>query len=140
VTNAVAAAASANAAATVSVAAAAAPESLADALARAELQQAVADAELQQAQDVATPVAVMGAAPAPPLHEGATLMMDGDGRATWQYEDRGTVPVVVATAVADQPAVATVSGRTATAVTLHVWDLSGLPVPGATACVTALWP
>jgi hypothetical protein len=75
-----------------------------------------------------------------PRNEAATLQVDGDGRATWQYEDRGTLPHVVATAVADQPAVATVSGVTATAVTVHLWDLTGQPVAGGHVSLTALWP
>lgn len=88
----------------------------------------------------ATGVAAENVAVEQPLQVSAVLMVGGDGRATWRYEDRGTAPAVVATVDADQPAVATVSGRTATSVTVHVWDLSGQPVPGATACITACWP
>jgi len=137
VTNSAAAAVSAQAAAT-GATMSVAPESMASAMAKAEAVQVYAAS--QPSEGVATFVAAEGVAVSQPLQDSAAFMVDGDGRATWQYEDRGTVPVVVATVDADQPAVATVSARTATAITVHVWDLSGQPVPGATVYVAARWP
>lgn len=140
VTSAVGQAASAEAAAGVSsmvlqsFALTATPETEDAAMARAATQPD--QAELLTATDVATQ-------PEPyelPRNDAATFMVDENGSATWQYEDRGTVPHVVATAVADQPAVATISDRTATSVTVHVWDLTGQPVIGGTVSVAALWP
>ena len=135
VTNAVAAAEAAAAEAGAGVAALAAPITEAEAMAQVEGERAYA--ELQQAEAVATRGA---AAPELPRNDAATLQVDENGSATWQYDDRGTVPHVVATVVADQPAVATVAERTATAATVRVWDLTGQPVAGAFVSVAALWP
>lgn len=128
VTNSAAAAESAEAAAgaTVSAATLVAPATMASAS--------------QPMTESATLVAAGAGDVAQPLQNAATLMTDGDGRATWPYEDRGQVPHVVATVVADQPAVATVSDRTATAATVHAWDLTGQPVAGAFVSVVACWP
>lgn len=111
-----------------SAAQAATPQSEAD---------AVAEAEVSQPQQSATYVATFSELP---LHDAATLMMDDQGRATWQYEDRDALPVVVATVYDAQPALATISDRTVTSATVHVWDLTGQPVAGATVGVSARWP
>lgn len=88
-----------------------------------------------------TPPDLKEEVPATPVaNDAATLATDETGIATWTYDDRGAVPVVVATAVADQPAVATVSSLSATSATVHVWGLTGEPMAGALVSVVALWP
>lgn len=135
ITNSVAAAEAAQAAtASVSVAALATPATMAEAMAQVEADQFEAS---QQVEADATHVATLAELP---RNDSATLQVDESGRATWQYDDRGSVPDVVATVMTDQPAVATVSARTATSATVHVWGLDGQPVPGAFASVAALWP
>ncbi|AKA61692.1 hypothetical protein SEA_YDN12_25 [Streptomyces phage YDN12] len=111
-----------------------APATLAEAMAQVEADRFEAS---QQSEAAATRVA---AVPELPRDDAATLQVDENGRATWQYEDRGTVPHVVVTAATNQPAVATVSVRTHTSTTVHVWDLAGLPVPGCFVMVLARWP
>lgn len=135
VTNAVAAREAADAAAGADVAALSAPMTEAEAMAQVEAERAYA--ELQQPEAAATRVA---AGPELPRNDAATFQVDENGSATWQYDDRGTVPHVVATPATNQPAVATVSVRTATSTTVHVWDMAGQPVAGCFVCVAALWP
>lgn len=134
VTNSVAAAESAEAAAATGVASLAAPATMAEALA---MTATPPELETQQVSGGATRVATEDGMPG---NAAATLTVNENGSATWQYEDHGTLPHVVASVVADQPAVATIDDRTATAATVRVWDLTGQPVPGALVSVIAHWP
>lgn len=135
ITNKAAAAESAEAASDAGVALMAAPATMAEAMAQVSSERA--HAELQQKEAAATPVA---APPELPRNDAATLQVGLDGSATWRYADRGSVPHVVATPVTAHASVATVSGRTATSVTVHVWGIAGLPLSGASVSVVALWP
>lgn len=136
VTNSAAAAESAAAeSAATGVALMAAPESMADAMAKAEAEQL--HAELQQPEAFATLVA---ATPTMPDSGVALIVAVTGGRATLQYQDRGVVPSVVATVVADYPAVATVSELSATSATVHTWGMDGQRMPEATVTVVAMWP
>ncbi|AKA61761.1 hypothetical protein SEA_MAIH_23 [Streptomyces phage Maih] len=128
------AAAAEAAAADAGVASLSGPATMAEAMTQVASERAYA--ELQQDAAVATFVAAADL----PRNDAATLQADADGRAVWQYENRGSVPHVVATAVADQPATATVAERGETSATLRVWDALGQPVAGAFVCVAAFWP
>lgn len=135
VTNAVASASAADAAADAGVAALSlvdsGPATMAEALALAA-RPPEADTETA-ATRVATDAELA-------RNDAATLQVDENGRATWQYADHGTVPHVVATPATNQAAVATVSVRTETSTVVHVWDMTGQPVAGCFVCVAALWP
>ncbi|ATN93765.1 hypothetical protein SEA_ABT2GRADUATEX2_24 [Streptomyces phage Abt2graduatex2] len=122
------------AAADAGVASLSGPATMAEAMTQVASERAYA--ELQQDAAVATFVAAADL----PRNDAATLQADADGRVVWRYETRGSVPHVVATAVADQPVTATVAERGETSATLRVWDASGQPVAGASVCVAAFWP
>lgn len=125
------------AATAVSAEVAAAASDVAALAAPATLSATAAPAEAQLMSAAATDVAT---GPIPEPATATVLITDENGRATWSYPDRGTVPVIVATVCGDRPAVATVIPWGESAATVYAWTLSGDSLPGATLCVAAHWP
>ena len=125
----------------------------ASAAAEAGVMALVLQSEVATATPMTEEAALAGAQPAPqqaatfgatadelPRNDVVMLTTDKSGSATWTYGDRGGMPAITATVIADYAAIATISDWSATSVTVHVWYLDGQSVAGSTVQVSAQWP
>lgn len=91
----------------------------------------------------ATPDETPDETPATPVADtsvfGDVVISNGSGSATVTYPDRGSVPVVTATAHAASAVFITFNSITDTSATLTTWDAAGVATGGVTVQVIAVW-
>lgn len=92
-------------------------------------------------EPVTSAATLVATADAPNPGTATLLRTDEHGRATLEYEDRGSIPVITATVIGNTPSVATVTPWGETAATVHVWTLPDLlPAVDVPVGVHVLWP
>ena len=92
-------------------------------------------------EPVTSAATLVATADAPKPGTATLLRTDENGRATLEYEDRGSTPVITATVIGDRPAVATVIPWGESAATVYAWTLPDLlPAVNVPVGVHVFWP